>query len=286
MTQTANPATSTGLAVWVDGTLHTDPTQAKVSALDHGFIVGDGVFETVRAEPFGPFALTRHLQRLTNSARGLGLPDPDHDRIREGIDAVLRDRTWPLGRIRITWTGGFGPLGSAEPFGPPTLVIAADAMPAMKPATRAVTAPWVRNERGAMTGVKTTSYAENVRALAYAHQHDATETIFANTLGNLCEGTGTNVFCVFGDRVVTPPLSAGPLAGVTRALVLEWCGGEEADLPMEQAQQADEVFLASTGRDVQAIVSWDDRRWEEPGPVTRRFAEIFAERMAADHDPV
>ena len=88
--------------------------------------------------------------------------------------------------------------------------------------TDVVTAPWRRNEHGALTGVKSTSYGENVRGLAYASAHDCGETIFLNTAGNVCEGTGTNVFCVFGDEVVTPPLSAGPLAGVTRDLLLEW----------------------------------------------------------------
>src|SRR6185312_10282449 len=108
------------------------------------------------------------------------------------------------------------------------------------------------------TGVKSTSYAENVRGLAYANRRGATEAIFLNTAGNVCEGTGTNIFCVFGDWVVTPPLSSGPLAGITREVLLEWCAIEEADITPAQAFAAGEVFITSSTRDVQAVRRWDD----------------------------
>ena len=98
--------------------------------------------------------------------------------------------------------------------------------------------PWPRNERGALAGVKTTSYAENVVALSYARQQGAAEAIFGNLAGNLCEGSGTNVFVVAGGRLVTPPLSAGCLAGVTRGLVIEWAGAVEEDLPLSALAEA------------------------------------------------
>jgi branched-chain amino acid aminotransferase len=146
--------------------------------------------------------------------------------------------------------------------------------------------PWVRNERGALSGLKTTSYAENVRALAYAHERGADEAIFANTAGNLCEGTGTNVFVVKDGELVTPPLAAGCLAGVTRALVLEWIGGAERDLPLDALASADEAFLTSTSRDVMPIRAVDDRVLPAaPGPVTRDAMKTFTERAAADVDP-
>ena len=118
-----------------------------------------------------------------------------------------------------------------------------------------VTTPWRRNEHGALTGVKSTSYAENVRGLAYAAAMGATEAIFLNTAGNVCEGTGTNLFCVFGDRVITPPLASGPLAGITRALLLEWAAAaiEQRDLTLPEALTADEVFITSALRDLQAV---------------------------------
>ncbi len=137
-------------------------------------------------------------------------------------------------------------------------------MAPMPPTTAIVTAPWPRNERGALAGLKTTSYAENVMALARAAERGASESVFANLAGHLCEGTGTNVFYVVDGELRTPTLASGCLAGVTRALVLEWYGGREVDEPIEVARGADEVFLVSTTRDVQAVATWDDR--ELPAP--------------------
>jgi branched-chain amino acid aminotransferase len=148
------------------------------------------------------------------------------------------------------------------------------------------TVPWPRNERGALSGLKTTSYGENVRALAYAADHGGSEAIFANTAGNLCEGTGTNVFVVSGGRLLTPPLSAGCLAGVTRALVIEWSGAVEEELPLSALAAAEEAFLSGTTRDVQPIRSVDGSVLPAaPGPVTRKAAEVFAMRAAESPDP-
>lgn len=271
--------------VWVDGQLYDDAAQAKVGALDHGLVVGDGVFEALKLTPAGPFALRRHLDRLERSAAAMGLPTPDRDLIAEAVRAVLSSRRRQLGKLRITWTGGAGPLGSQAAHGPATLVVAAASTEASAPSTDVVTAPWRRNEHGALTGVKSTSYAENVRALAYARAHDAGEAMFCNTSGALCEGTGTNVFCVFGDDVVTPPLSAGPLAGITRELVLQWWPVTERDLSLEEALSADEVFLTSSLRDVQIVERWDGQAFPSLGAITTRVAGVFAERSAADVDP-
>ena len=130
------------------------------------------------------------------------------------------------------------------------------------------TVPWPRNERGALAGLKTTSYAENVVALAEARRRGATEAIFANLAGHLCEGTGSNVFYVVDGELRTPTLASGCLAGVTRGLVLEWVGGREVDEPIEVVDRASEVFLASTTRDVQGVTRWDERDLPAPGPVT------------------
>ncbi|WP_246186968.1 aminotransferase class IV [Microlunatus speluncae] len=273
------PATS-DLRIWVNGTLFTDPESATIGAADHGLVVGDGVFETLKVLPAGPFTVGRHLDRLTRSARLLGLPDPDHEQLREGIDAVLRDRGYEHGKIRITYTGGRGPLGSQPAFGPPTVVVAADASPPMESSTAIVTAPWTRNERGALAGVKSISYAENVRALAYAAERGATEAILINNAGQVCEGTGSNIFFIFGDEIITPTLESGPLAGITRALVLEWCGGREADLTEDEARRADEVFITSSLRDVQHVHRWGDQEFAT-GVKTAAAAKIFADRSTA-----
>lgn len=271
--------------IWLDGELR-DADSARVSAFDHGLIVGDGVFETIKTEQGRTFALSRHLDRLAASAAGLGLPEPDLAEVRRACQAVAEADPQPLGRLRVTYTGGPSPLSSERGDGPPTLMVAHAATSRRPDTTAVITVPWARNERGALTGLKTTSYAENVVALARAKQQAASEALFANTAGRLCEGTGANVFVVLDGELHTPPLSSGCLAGITRALVLEWVGAKETDLPMDCLQQASEVFLTSSTRDVQAVRRIDGRDLAQaPGPVTRRAMRIFAERAAADMDP-
>jgi len=145
--------------------------------------------------------------------------------------------------------------------------------------------PWPRNERGALAGLKTTSYAENVVALAHAQREGASEAIFENLAGNLCEGTGSNVFYVVDGELRTPTLASGCLAGVTRALLVAWCGAKEVDEPIGVLQEASEVFLASTTRDVQGVHQVDGRELAAPGPVTREAMATWVTREAEDPDP-
>lgn len=273
------------MKIWLDGGLQ-DAESARVSVFDHGLTVGDGIFETVKATEGRPFALTRHLERLTRSARGLGLPDPDLDEVRRACAAVLEANPAPLGRLRITYTGGYGPLGSDRGDRGPTLMVALGATARRPDSTAVITVPWTRNERGALAGLKTTSYAENVVALARASQQGATEALFANTVGQLCEGTGANVFVVLDGEIHTPPLASGCLAGITRALTAEWTGARESDLPLDVLERADEIFLTSTLRDVQAVHRVDGRELAgTPGPVTAKAMRLFDERSAGDLDP-
>lgn len=271
--------------VWVNGELFDDPSAASIPALDHGLVAGNGVFEALKVESWGPFAVTRHLQRLDRSAQRMGLPTPDHDYVREGIDAVLAGRTWDLGKIRITWTGGRGPLGSDEAFGPSSLIVAAQAAERPARTTRIVTLPWTRNPDDVMAGVKTTSYGGNVRGLAHAREQGATEGLFMTIDGFISEGTGSNVFFVINGEVITPPLAAGILDGVTRALVMAWHPVHERPITLEEAQTADEVFLTSSLRDVQAVTSWDERDFPD-GNITAQVAATFAERSRAEPDPL
>lgn len=271
--------------IWLNGRLYGDGETPAVPVTDHGLVVGDGVFESLKTTAAGPFAVQRHLDRLSRSARVLELPPPDHTVVRGAIDAVCAGQDWQLGKVRITYTGGLGPLGSQAPYGPPTLVVIAEPMDPPPGTASVVTAPWRRNENGALTGVKSTSYAENVRGLAYARARGAAETIFLNTTGDVCEGTGTNVFCVFGNRVVTPPLAAGCLAGITRELVVEWCDVVEDDFTLAEAAEADEVFLTSSLRDVQAISRWDGVEHPAPGPKTAEITAHFLAKSTELIDP-
>ncbi len=272
------------MQVWVNGQVLADPGAPVLSVTDHGLTVGDGVFEAVKVVDGRPFALTRHLERMARSVAGLGLPALPVAEIRRGVAAVLAAEHLPLGRLRITYTGGVAPLGSARGDNPPTLVVVADTLRPAAPTTSVVTVPWPRNERGVLAGLKTTSYAENVVALAYAHERGASEAIFANLAGDLCEGTGSNVFYVVDGELRTPPLGSGCLAGISRALLLEWYGARETSDPMEVLTHAEEVFLVSTTRDVQAVTRCDDRDLAV-GPVTLACREVWAAREAHDVDP-
>lgn len=273
------------MTTWVNGRIVGDD-EPVITAYDHGLTVGDGVFETLKVMGGRPFALRRHLERMARSAAGLGLPF-DPERVRSAVDETLQHSPEATQRLRITLTGGPGPLGSERTAASTTLIVATAPMPSWGAAAAVMVSPWPRNERSPLTGLKTTSYGENVLALHEAKARGGGEAIFANTVGSLCEGTGSNVFLEWQGQLVTPPLSSGCLAGVTRALLLEWVPDvAEVDVPLDALRTTAEAFLASSTRDVQPIASVDNEQLlSVPGPLTARAAAIFAERAAADLDP-
>jgi branched-chain amino acid aminotransferase len=279
----------TAARLWLNGALVDDPATPVIRADDHGLVVGDGVFETVEVVDGRPFALTRHLRRLRESARGLGL-DIDEDFIRRGIDATLAG-TPARARLRITVTGGPSPYGSDRGGAAPTVLVATGPLPAWPPTTDVAVVPWTRNERSATAGLKTTSYADNVVALRYAHDRGAAEAVFANTRGEVCEGTGSNVFFEYDGALVTPPLDSGCLAGITRELLVEWLRDDgvpvhELATPIAAFHRAREAFITSTTRGVQPIRAVDGAPLADvPGALTERAAAVFARRAAADIDP-
>ncbi|MFN8080216.1 MAG: aminotransferase class IV [Kineosporiaceae bacterium] len=270
--------------VWIDGQV-MDAAAARVGALDHGLTVGDGVFETCKVLHGEVFALTRHLRRLARSAAVLGLACPTAEVVREATTQLISAREpLPLGRLRITLTGGAGPLGSDRGDAPPTLVLALSAAAPWPDRIAAVTVPWTRNEHSAVAGAKTTSYAENVVALQRAHDQGAHEALLPNTAGNLCEGTGSNVVLDLDGVLVTPPLGSGCLAGITRELFLEWAVADglpvlERDVPIEALGRARDVLLTSSTRNVQQVQTLDGR--PVPGSALGRSAVELFERYAA-----
>ena len=214
------------MKTWVNGTI-LEAAESFVSVFDHGLTVGDGVFETTKVVDGTPFALTRHLVRLQASARGLGLPDPDLDLVRHAVDDVLLENDTDGGRCGCASPTRAASARSARtgatrlrPWSWPLAPIKAWA-----PTAVLATVPWPRNERAATAGLKTTSYADNVIALAYAKARGAAEAVLANTAGHLCEGTGSNVFVVLEGQIVTPPLTLG-LPG--RGDAGRWCSSGSA----------------------------------------------------------
>ena len=267
---------SNEVRIWVNGQI-VGADEPALAALDHGITVGDGAFETCKIVDGEVFAADRHLARMNRTLSGLGLPPVDETLLQKGIDAVLgAGEPIAFGRLRYTITGGPGPLGSDRGDGEMSYIVTAAEVPQMAATTAVATVPWTRNERAATAGLKTTSYAENVIALAHAKSKGGTEAIFANTRGELCEGTGSNIFVVVDGVVRTPPLEFARAAGTEVV--------EEA-LPLSVLERAEEAFLTSSTRDVQPIHAVDGRELEAPGPVTTRMQEAFAQGSAASMNP-
>ncbi len=269
--------------VWLNGSL-VDPSDAVLPIDDHGLVVGDAVFTTMRAIGSKPVALSRHLTRLRLHLEAMSIAPPPSELLAEAVQETLASSGLADARIRLTVTAGSGSLGSGAPDGEPAVIVAVTPFVERTNAA-AITVPWTRNERGALSGLKTTSYGENVRMLAAATAAGAGEALMTNTLGQLCEGTGSNVFVVIENEIVTPPLSSGCLAGIARSLVFDVATVTEEHLDSEVLTTADEVFLTSSLRHVQGLTQVDDRQIEV-GPVTLRTAQAFADLIGSDSDPM
>jgi branched-chain amino acid aminotransferase len=281
-----------GVTVWINGALQSTE-EVGISPFDHGVTVGNGVFETMLASDGSPFAFTRHYERLNRSAEMMGLSVRSREELWRASLEVLQanELVGCRSRLRITVTGGPAPLGSERGEQGETTLVAASPSAEWGDTEDVIVVPYSRNEHGALAGIKSTSYGENVVALAEARRRGAGEAIFANTRGELCEGTGSNVFLVSGGLLITPPLSSGCLAGVTRALVIELCEREgivleEKAVPISSLERAEEAFLTSTTREVQPIREVDGRLISNvPGEVTSRLQRSFRVLMDADLDP-
>ena len=284
---------------WVNDEL-VPVTQAKVSVLDHGFTVADGVFETLLVLDGGVFARDLHLTRLAKSAAGLGIALPDTTKLNSAIDQVLSaHKAMDFGRLRVTVTSGSGPLGSDRTNAEPTLVVSISAQDKWPDSTSALLVPWTRNEDSPLAGLKTTSYAENAYALEAAKSRGFSEALFCDTSKRLSEGTGSNVFLVSNGVVITPSDASGLLRGVTRDLVITWAREsgieiEERDVSPGELWDAQELFLTSSTRDVQPItqlasldsaLQLDSHRTLEIGAVTLKLAAIFKQQRAKNMNP-
>lgn len=275
------------MKAWFNGEI-VDAELPAVSLFDHGLTVGDGVFETMRTTADREaFALTRHIERLRRSAAGLGLTPPDPDDVALAVRSALGANPHAdlsHGRVRVTVTSGPGPLGSDRGPGPHTLIVTVQSGGPWPPTAAIGVPPWARNERSPLAGLKTTSYAENAVLMAWAKERGFSEAVVGNLAGDLCEGTGSNVFVVIEGQTFTPSLDSGCLNGITRQLVLEWTDAQERDLPLQILETADEVFLTSSTRDVHPVDRVDSRTLPV-GPVTTRIQAAFAERSHEDPDP-
>ena len=287
------PNDDVGPLLWVDGR-PADAARPAVSALDRGFTLADGLFETMRAYDGTVFRLERHLERLAAGAAVLGIAVPDHvaDTIAAAAKA-LRRRGWSDAALRLTLSRGVGQRGLAPAAADPVTVLTVHALPPGESlAARAVrvrTAAGRRNEFAPTAGVKTLAYTDAVVALAQARAAGADDALFLDTAGHLSEATASNLFLVNGSTLRTPALACGVLPGITRGVVLELAQSigldthEEILLPRDLAA-ADEAFLTSSIREIAPIARADGRAMPNgaPGPVTARVADALGAVIARE----
>ena len=279
--------------IWFNGEL-ISANDACVSPFDLGLTVGLGVFETMAAYDGKVFAYDLHHARLIKSAEVFALPVPERSVISAAIAEVIEANHYHQGRyrIRLTLSGGANQLGGGRQQG--DVMVTAQAARSADSASdsgsdlaKLAWVPFVINERAATAGVKSTSYADHVLAYRHALNAGADEALMFNSQGHLAEGSMSNVFVVKDGVVQTPSLASGCLPGVTRQLVINLCA--DLDLPVEECQlgvqdidNADEIFLTSSLREIQAAVllGTEARATESvTGEVTGRLAEAYAEMV-------
>jgi branched-chain amino acid aminotransferase len=275
--------------LYLDGRI-LDPGRARIDPRDRGFLLGDGLFETMRADRGRVPFLDRHLDRLEAGAAVLGIPLPrSRDAIAEACFEVLHanqlgDR---LAAVRLTLSRGPGPRGLAPPADPvPTLLVAATVITdvASCPA-RAVISSIRRNEHSPLCRVKSLNYLDNVLALREARDRGADEAILRNTAGRLACASAANLVLVRDGALLTPGLEEGVLPGITRAVLVEIARdlgipAEQARLPTSAVKGADEALLTNSLLGIRPIVQIDGERVGKggPGPLTRRLQRAYAER--------
>ncbi|MEX2588328.1 MAG: aminotransferase class IV [Actinomycetota bacterium] len=270
--------------LWVEGEL-VPLSRAYIPVTDHSFIAGDGAFETIGVVAGTPIGITLHLVRLRRSLSGLGLDLRTADsKLKEAVAEVIDANRQRCDWIRLTVSAGDGPISTERSAQAACRVLVAPGTTAEVDSVSVVTAPWPRNERGALTGLKTTSYAENTLALARARASGASEAIFANTRGELCECAASNIFVVLNSELITPPLTSGCLEGVTRHLVISTCEVTERTLLMADLLDASEAFLTSSVRGAMPITCIDGR--DLPiGAFTQSAQDAYAALIKENPDP-
>jgi branched-subunit amino acid aminotransferase/4-amino-4-deoxychorismate lyase len=201
-------------------------SQASISAFNHGFLYGLGLFETVRAYSGFPFRLDRHIARLLRGAEIIGLsPNFTAKELHEFCLHVLRANHLQEARLRITLSAGDGePIPEPTTNAPALFITATHYLPDQalhESGAKAVFSALRRNNRSLPSRLKTTSYLDSFMARREARVKGADEALFLNEQGALCEGSTSNIFLVSGETLVTPSVASGILAGITREAIIE-----------------------------------------------------------------
>jgi branched-chain amino acid aminotransferase len=271
--------------MWLNGALVADD-QARLSPADRGFLLADGLFETMRAESGRVRRLAAHLARLHQGIATLGLPIPlGDDGIADALAATLAANALSdrAAALRLTLTRGPGPRGLLPPeSAQPTLMIAAFSMPAPRGPAHAMLVTSVRrNEHSPTSRLKTLAYLDQILALREARSAGADEAILRCTAGRLACASAANLFLVVDGRVLTPPIDDGALPGVTRERLLEIAPATRiaamaSPLPVEALREASEAFVTSSLAGIRPIGTLAGRALPAPGPLTQRLMTALA----------
>jgi branched-chain amino acid aminotransferase len=277
-----------GFFASIDGVI-APAAEARVSVLDNGFTFGDAVYETLRTYGGQPFALHRHLRRLRASAAriGVAIPQPNAE-LSERLQALLERAQNSESYIRLIVSRGVGDISyHFERISGPTIAMMVKPYEPLPESaySEGVMVSLVsvrRNHPDALDpAIKSCNLLNNLLATREAQSKGALEALLLNQAGELAEGAGSNVFVVRAGQALTPPLSAGILAGITREILFEIAGEvgvpmREASLRAEDLLDADEAFLTSTLKELAPIRRVDAHALRScPGPITRKLLEAF-----------
>lgn len=288
------------MKIYIDGKYHEEAT-AKISVFDHGLLYGDGIFEGIRAYNGRVFKLEEHIDRLFCSAKSILLTIPiSHSDLMAAVVETCRVNQLRDGYIRLVVTRGIGTLGlNPNRCKNPSVIIIADKIQLYPPelyqkGMEIITVPTVRNLHSALNpAIKSLNYLNNILAKIEANNGGCEEAILLNAEGFVSECTGDNVFIVKANQLLTPPLSAGALYGITRGVVMEL--GAEAGLRVSEPNltrydlfNADECFLTGTGAELVPVVKLDGRviGTGKPGPITERLVAQYHALTKVSGEPI
>jgi branched-chain amino acid aminotransferase len=288
------------MKVYIDGKYYSE-RDAKVSVFDHGLLYGDGIFEGIRAYHGRVFKLKEHIDRLFCSAKAILLDMPwSHAHIMKATVETCRMNKVRDGYIRLVVTRGIGTLGlNPNRCKNPSLIIIAGKIQLYPPelyenGMGIVTVPTVRNLHSAVNpAIKSLNYLNNILAKIEANNSGCEEAVMLNAEGYVAECTGDNLFIIKGNRLLTPPLSAGALYGITRGVVMEIADESglqvsEPNLTRYDLFNADECFLTGTGAEVVPVVKIDGRviGSGKPGPITRKLETQYRALTKVSGEPI
>jgi branched-chain amino acid aminotransferase len=288
------------MKVFIDGK-YFDERSAKVSVFDHGLLYGDGVFEGIRAYNGRVFKLREHIDRLFYSAKAILLTLPmSHGELMRATVETCRRNKLNDGYIRLVVTRGVGTLGlNPNRCKRPSVIIIAGRIQLYpkelyQRGMEIVTVPTTRNLHAALNpAIKSLNYLNNILAKIEANNAGCEEAIMLNAEGFVAECTGDNLFIVKGGRLLTPPLSAGALYGITRGTVMDIAREDgldvsEPNLTRYDLFNADECFLTGTGAEIIPVTKIDGRVIGDgkPGPVTRRLVSRYHALTKVSGEPI